>query len=175
MSFAAPHSPSKTTLTGTVKWYRPDKGFGFLAPHDNTKDNSGDNPGNSHEDIFIHFSVVEHFGRETLESGDILICEVTPGKQGFQVAKILEITPNPNPILGPSPQDIKETLEGALKWYSPRKGFGFIQPDDMGGDIFLHITILRRLNLDNLDPGTRLRAQCIHSPRGREAISIEIL
>ena len=45
------------------------------------------------------------------------------------------------------------SVEGAVKWFEPDKGYGFISPDGGGKDVFIHITALRRSGVNALDPG----------------------
>jgi cold shock protein len=42
---------------------------------------------------------------------------------------------------------------GTVKWYNSTKGFGFIQPDNGGKDVFVHATALERAGISSLDDG----------------------
>jgi CspA family cold shock protein len=42
---------------------------------------------------------------------------------------------------------------GTVKWYNPTKGFGFIQPDNGGKDVFVHATALERAGIGSLNDG----------------------
>ncbi len=56
--------------TGTVKWFNPTKGFGFVQPDDGDKD------------AFVHISVVEQSGMDGLNEGQRVEYEVAPGRDG---------------------------------------------------------------------------------------------
>jgi cold shock protein len=45
---------------------------------------------------------------------------------------------------------------GVVKWFNPTKGFGFIQPDQGGSDVFVHISALERAGLSTLNEGQKV-------------------
>jgi CspA family cold shock protein len=45
---------------------------------------------------------------------------------------------------------------GTVKWFNPTKGFGFIQPDDGGADVFVHISAVERSTLGSLNEGQKV-------------------
>jgi CspA family cold shock protein len=45
---------------------------------------------------------------------------------------------------------------GTVKWFNPTKGFGFIQPDDGGNDVFVHISAVERAGLGSLSEGQKV-------------------
>ena len=45
---------------------------------------------------------------------------------------------------------------GTVKWFNGRKGFGFIQPDDGGNDVFVHISAVERAGLSGLTEGQKV-------------------
>ena len=56
--------------TGTVKWFNPQKGFGFIQPVDGSKD------------VFVHISAVERAGLSTLNEGQKVTFDLERGQQG---------------------------------------------------------------------------------------------
>jgi CspA family cold shock protein len=64
-----------TNMTGTVKWFNADKGFGFI-----TSDNG--------EDYFAHFSQINKDGFKTLEEGEKVSFDVVEGQRGPQASNI---------------------------------------------------------------------------------------
>jgi len=65
--------------TGTVKWFNPTKGFGFVEPE------SGGN------DVFVHISAVERAGIATLNEGDRIEYELVKGQNGKSSAEDLKL------------------------------------------------------------------------------------
>jgi CspA family cold shock protein len=45
---------------------------------------------------------------------------------------------------------------GTVKWFNPTKGFGFIQPEDGGADVFVHISAVERAGMRGLNEGQRV-------------------
>jgi cold shock protein len=57
---------------------------------------------------------------------------------------------------------------GTVKWFNAQKGFGFIQPDDNGKDVFVHISALERAGIGSLNEGQKVRYEVV-SERGKQA------
>jgi len=66
------------TTTGTVKWFNPDKGFGFIEQQ-------------SGPDVFAHFSAITSEGFKTLNEGQQVEFVITAGNKGPQAEKIVVI------------------------------------------------------------------------------------
>jgi CspA family cold shock protein len=65
---------------GTVKWFNPAKGYGFIQPEDGS------------EDAFVHISAVQHAGLNTLTEGQRVEYERAPGKNGRSAAENLVVS-----------------------------------------------------------------------------------
>lgn len=57
---------------------------------------------------------------------------------------------------------------GTVKWFNATKGFGFIQPDNGGKDVFVHISAVERAGLSGLNEGQKLTYDVV-SERGKDA------
>ncbi len=56
---------------------------------------------------------------------------------------------------------------GTVKWFNAQKGFGFIQPDDGGKDVFLHISVVERSGIGNPQEGQKISFDIQRDPKGR--------
>jgi len=57
---------------------------------------------------------------------------------------------------------------GTVKWFNTQKGFGFIQPDGGGSDVFVHISAVERSGIGNLKEGQKVSYE-LQSERGKTA------
>lgn len=57
---------------------------------------------------------------------------------------------------------------GVVKWFNPTKGFGFIQPDQGGADVFVHISAVKGAGLQTLNEGQRVSYDLV-TERGKTA------
>ena len=58
--------------------------------------------------------------------------------------------------------------QGTVKWFNPTKGYGFIQPQDTGRDVFVHISAVQRAGLTTLNEGQVVQYELV-SNRGRQS------
>ena len=54
---------------------------------------------------------------------------------------------------------------GSVKWFNATKGFGFIQPDDGGQDVFVHISAVERAGLRDLRDGQKISYEIVQDKR----------
>jgi cold shock protein len=57
---------------------------------------------------------------------------------------------------------------GTVKWFNPTKGYGFIQPQDGGRDVFVHISAVEKAGLSSLNEGQTVEYEVV-SNRGKES------
>jgi CspA family cold shock protein len=156
--------------SGTVKFFNEAKGFGFIAP---------DEGGN---DVFVHISAVVRSGVGSLNEGDRVTYELEQDRRSGKFTavdlRVIGGAPASDRARRPSPAgrsydragpDRGQPRRGAnsegpsrapagsgsgvVKWFNPTKGFGFIQPSDGGGEVFVYISQVERAGLSGLDQG----------------------
>ncbi|MFS8978252.1 cold-shock protein [Cupriavidus necator] len=64
---------------------------------------------------------------------------------------------------------------GTVKWFNKEKGFGFIRPDDGGGDLFAHFSQIRAEGVKSLQEHPKVSFDVQASPKGKQAANICLL
>jgi CspA family cold shock protein len=156
-------------VTGTVKWFDPTKGFGFVV-----SDQGG-------PDILLHANVLRNFGQSSVADAAGISIIVQETARGIQAVEVLSIEPPATeiedaPIAGgeiSEPVDLSLPLEPArVKWFDKAKGFGFANVFGRGEDVFLHVEVLRRSGLADLQPGEAVSLRVVDGKRGRMATQV---
>lgn len=165
--FGHMQSDAKTQrITGLVKWFDPTKGFGLVAS------NSGG------PDILLHANVLRNFGQSSVADGADVEVRVQYTERGVQAVEIIAIRPpeasSLSDLVGVHDSEASNAplQPGRVKWFDKGKGFGFANVFGSADDIFLHIEILRRSGLADLQPGEALALRVIDGKRGRMASEV---
>jgi CspA family cold shock protein len=66
-------------------------------------------------------------------------------------------------------------VEGKVKFFNDQKGFGFVMPDNGGGDVYVHASALRRSGVAALDPEQRIRFSTRQGMKGVEVDRVELI
>ena len=156
-------------VRGRVKWFDPVKGFGFVVA-----DEGG-------PDILLHANVLRNFGQSSVADGARVFVAVQETDRGVQATEVLRIDPPELPEGAPladfddiDPEVMRAApLEPArVKWFDKAKGFGFANIFGKSEDVFIHIEVLRRSGLADLQPGEALAIRVIDGRRGRMATEV---
>jgi CspA family cold shock protein len=156
-------------VSGKVKWFDPVKGFGFVLA-----DEGG-------PDILLHANVLRNFGQSSVADGARIDIEVQRTQRGVQATQVLAIEPPEAPEGAPladfehiDAETLRATpMEAArVKWFDKAKGFGFANVFGKSEDVFIHIEVLRRSGLSDLQPGEALAIRVVDGRRGRMAMEV---
>ena len=166
-------TPSGPPVQAVVKWYNPDRGFGYVQLAD----------GSGH--ALLHVSVVERSGHGSFPPGATLEVRASPGAKGLQVTEILSIDTStqqemprrarPERPMYPSANQAAVEEVGTVKWYNAVRGFGFIRSDRGGTDIFVHASALNRAGIADLAEGQRVAVDVVDGRKGPEAAGLRLI
>jgi CspA family cold shock protein len=203
MPRAAPSWPSSAGFgpehDAIVKWFNPEKGFGFVA----LSDGSGD--------AFLHSNTLNQSGHNAVSPGATLRVRIGQGQKGRQVSEVLSVDettatpavgrgagPGTGSSRGPAssgfvdqggggfsgdrgaaprrgpPSGSAVEMQGTVKWYNATKGFGFVAPSEGGKDVFVHASALQRAGVMQLAEGQTIWMDVVQGAKGPEAASIRI-
>jgi len=65
------------------------------------------------------------------------------------------------------------TLKGQVKWFNPRKGFGFLEREDKEKDVFVHVTAVKAAGIKTLQENDKLEFTLEDGPKGPSAINLK--
>lgn len=154
------------TLTGTVKWFDPAKGYGFIVPE------SGGG------DVMLHQSCLAQSGLEGIYQGASIRCEIAHYPKGWQVVRVIEIDNSTASAdaLRRAPRPSSEIHEisasgdyqtATVKWFNRARGYGFVTLAGASADLFLHMEVLRRSGRESAEPGQMLNVRIAAGPKGQ--------
>jgi len=67
-----------------------------------------------------------------------------------------------------------DTMQGTVKWFNGQKGFGFIQPDEGGQDVFVHISAVERAGLTSLNEGQKVSFELERDQRSGKTAAAQL-
>lgn len=160
---------SQERIAGKVKWFDPVKGFGFVVA-----DSGG-------PDILLHANVLRNFGQSSVADGARVEIGTQRTDRGVQATEVFRIEPptvsDQLPLadfaeIDPEVMANAPLCPARVKWFDKGKGFGFANVFGNSEDVFIHIEVLRRSGLADLQPGEALAIRVIDGRRGRMALEV---
>ncbi|KAF0676715.1 cold-shock protein [Profundibacterium mesophilum] len=158
----------RIAVEGHLKWFDPSKGFGFIV-----SETGG-------PDILLHANVLRNFGQSSIAEGARLRVRTQTTPRGIQAFEVLEIVPPAGPPPAgaePDAPQVPMRAEGPfhparVKWFDKVKGFGFANVFGRSEDVFVHVEVLRRSGLAELQAGEAVAMRVSDGDRGRLATEV---
>ncbi|MDG4648396.1 cold shock domain-containing protein [Roseibacterium sp. SDUM158017] len=164
----AENEASEQVVRGRVKWFDAGKGFGFIVADDGGPD------------ILLHANVLRNYGQGSVAEGSGITVLVHETPRGLQASEVVEIVP-PDPevmtersasvVIPDAPPDAP-FLAARVKWFDKAKGFGFANVFGHAEDVFVHVEVLRRFGLSDLQAGEAVAMKVVDGPRGKLAAEV---
>jgi CspA family cold shock protein len=161
--------PDPVVVEGRVKWYDAVRGYGFIVAD------------NWEQDILAHANCVRASGRSTLPEGATITVEAQRFERGWQAVAILKVDSASATDLNERPTDYvhdapRDTpfVPARVKWFDRAKGFGFVNAFGSARDVFVHMEVLRRSGMPDLQPAEAVAVRVVVGPRGLMASEIRL-
>jgi CspA family cold shock protein len=161
--------PDPVVVEGRVKWYDAVRGYGFIVAD------------NWEQDILAHANCVRASGRSTLPEGATITVEAQRFERGWQAVAILKVDSASATDLNERPTDFvhdapRDTpfVPARVKWFDRAKGFGFVNAFGSARDVFVHMEVLRRSGMPDLQPAEAVAVRVVVGPRGLMASEIRL-
>ncbi|MGI5191940.1 cold-shock protein [Promicromonospora sp. CA-289599] len=146
-------------VLGTVSWYEPAKGYGFVTPDD------------GRGEIFVHSSAI--VGGGVISEGQRVAFLVVDGEKGPQADHLLPLGAQAAQA-AQAARPVSDGADGTVSWYDDAKGFGFIAPDSGDEDVFVHVRALGP-GMTELAEGARVTFDVVDGDKGPNARNVRLV
>lgn len=161
MNDRKPSKSVRKNISATVKFFDNGKGFGFVSPADGSPD------------AFIHISVLQDTSYTEFVEGMTIVCDLEERDRGPQVSMVYE--PEDGVAQAAPTQEVE--INGTVTTFIPEHNYGFVTPENGGEQVFIHVNMLERSEVDMENFGVDSTVKCVirRGLKGLIADSLEVL
>jgi CspA family cold shock protein len=156
-------------VSGFVKWFDVARGYGFIIPD------------NGIPDVLLHLSCLKRDGFEAPLEGTRVVCEAVQRQKGIQCLRVLSVDTSTAIHPVERPARTREQVEATsdwtrvkVKWFNRVRGFGFASEGEGHPDIFIHMEVLRKTAITEIEPDQWIYVRFGESPKGRMAAEVRL-
>jgi CspA family cold shock protein len=154
-------------VSGFVKWFDVARGYGFIIPD------------NGIADVLLHLSCLKRDGFDAPLEGTRVVCEAVQRQKGIQCLRVLSVDTSTaiHPVERPSRthQQVEAAADWVrvkVKWFNRTRGFGFASESDDAPDIFIHMEVLRKTGISEIEPDQWVWVRYGDGPKGKMAAEV---
>jgi CspA family cold shock protein len=154
-------------VSGFVKWFDVARGYGFIIPDSGLPD------------VLLHLSCLKRDGYEAPLEGTRVLCEAVERAKGIQCLRVLSVDSSTaiHPVERTPRTHVQVTASSdwvkvKVKWFNRARGFGFLTEGEGTPDIFVHMEVLRRTAIAELQPDETVYVRFGTGPKGLMAAEV---